>query len=56
MKKEILRTMGRQNNAKILVDLARKEADPALKREAVQNLSRMKSKEATDFLLEVLNK
>ncbi len=56
VKKEILRTIGRQNNAKILVDLARKEADPALKREAVQNLSRMKSKEATDFLLEVLNK
>ncbi len=54
VKKEILRAMARQNNVKILVDLARKETDPALKREAVQNLSRMKSKEATDFLLEVL--
>jgi hypothetical protein len=54
VKKEILRAMARQNNVKILVDLARKEADPALKREAVQNLSRMKSKEAADFLFEVL--
>ncbi|MSV27584.1 MAG: hypothetical protein EXQ52_02405 [Bryobacterales bacterium] len=56
VKKEILRTMARQNNVKILVELARKETNPALKREAVQNLSRMKSKEAADFLLEVLNK
>ena len=32
------------------VDVARKETDPNLKREAVQRLSSMHSKEATDFL------
>jgi len=41
---------------KALVDLARKEADPDLKVFAVRQLSTMKSKEATDYLVELLNK
>jgi HEAT repeat protein len=39
-----------------LIDIARKESDPGLKREAVEALSRMKSKEANEFLLEILSK
>jgi HEAT repeat protein len=43
-----------QGNAKALVEIARQESDPALKREAVQKLSVMGSKEATDYMLELL--
>jgi len=52
----ILRGLYQQSNAKALVELARKESDPGLKREAVQQLSHMKSAEATEFLVELLNK
>jgi hypothetical protein len=43
-----------QNNAAALVAIARSEKDPDLKREAVQKLSLMHSKEATDYLMELL--
>ena len=36
------------------MDLARKESDPAMKREMVRRLSNMKSKEAADYLMELL--
>jgi len=39
-----------------LVELARKEKDPAMKKLMVERLSHMDSKEATDFLLEILGK
>jgi hypothetical protein len=52
----ILRGLAQQGNAKALIDVAKKESDPQLKREAVQQLSRMKSPEATEFLVELLNK
>lgn len=45
-----------QGNAKALVDIARKETNPELRKALVSRLSTMKSKEATDFLLEILNK
>jgi hypothetical protein len=45
-----------QNNATALIELARKETDPELKKKAVQQLSLMHSKEATDFMMEILNK
>jgi len=45
-----------QGNAKALVDIARKETDPELRKALVSRLSTMKAKEATDFLLELLNK
>lgn len=53
---EVLNALFIQRNAKAIIDLARKEKDPELKREAVQRLSHMKSKEATDFMMELLNK
>jgi hypothetical protein len=45
-----------QNNASALVAIARTEKDPELKREAVQKLSLMHSKEGTDYLMELLQK
>ena len=46
-----------QNNAEALVTLARRESDPAMKKELVQRLSLMsKSKVAMDYLMEVLGK
>jgi hypothetical protein len=45
-----------QGNAQQLVDLARKESNADLKKELVQRLSVMKSPEATEFLVELLNK
>jgi len=55
-KKRILRALGMQRGAQPLIDIARKESNVELKRTAVEMLSMMKSKEATDFLMELLNK
>jgi hypothetical protein len=38
------------------VELARKETDPNMKKAIVQQLSLMGGKEATDYLVELLNK
>jgi tetratricopeptide (TPR) repeat protein len=43
-----------QGNAAALVEIARKEQDPGRKKDAVQLLSLMQSKEATDYMLELL--
>jgi HEAT repeat protein len=45
-----------QGNAKALIDLARKETNPELKKMIVGRLALMNSKEATDYLMEILNK
>lgn len=45
-----------QGNATTLIELARKEADPNMKKRIVEKLSLMGSKEATDYLMELLNK
>ena len=45
-----------QQNAESLVDLARKEADPDLKRRIVEKLALMRSTVATSYLMELLNK
>ncbi len=45
-----------QNNAHALVELARVEKDRDWKQEIVQKLSVMHDKEATDYLIEILNK
>jgi len=56
IRKDIVRSLAMQGNAHALVELARKETDPELKKEIVRHLSTMKSKEATDYMLELLNK
>ena len=43
-------------NAKLLVEIARKETNPELKRAAISALSSSRSKEAADYLMEILNK
>ena len=54
VRKEVLKAMFLAGDAEGLVEIARKEADPDLKKRAVKHLSLMNSKAATDYLLEVL--
>ena len=56
VRRSILEALFSQGSVKHIVEAARKETDSELKRRAVQHLSNMKSKEATDFLVELLNK
>jgi hypothetical protein len=54
VRKSVINSLFIQNNARALVDLARREKDPELKKSIVSRLSLMKSKEATDYLMEYL--
>jgi len=55
-RKAIIQAFFHQNNAEQLVAIARKETDPVMRKEIVARLSTMRSKVATDYLLEILNK
>jgi TolA-binding protein len=54
VKKAIIDGLYAQKNAKALVELARKESNASAKRDIVSRLSNMKSKEAADYLMELL--
>jgi tetratricopeptide (TPR) repeat protein len=54
VRKAVVSALFIQNNAKALVDLARAEKNLDMKKEIVSKLSLMKSKEATDYMLELL--
>jgi TolA-binding protein len=54
IKTEILNSLRNQGAAKQIVECARKESDPEMKKTAVRILSEMHSKDATDFLMEIL--
>ncbi len=55
IRKEAVNALFLQNNGRMLVELARAEKDPALKKELVSKMSVMHgSKEVTDYLLELL--
>ena len=54
VKKAVIHALFLQQNATALVALARAEKNTELKKEIVQKLSLIKSKEATDYLLELL--
>jgi HEAT repeat protein len=56
IREEVLNALFIQGNASALVAIARAEKDPGLKRAAVQKLSLMDSKEASDYLMEILQK
>ena len=56
LKEEVLTAYFLQGNAAAIVAIARNEKDPELKRVAVQKLSLMHSKDATEFLMELLQK
>ena len=54
VRREILNSLMAHQNGAILVELARAEKDPAMKREIVRKLTSMNSKEASDYLFELL--
>lgn len=56
IRRQILHALFVQGNVKALIQIARTEKDPELRKQAVSHLSHMGSKEATDFLVELLNK
>jgi HEAT repeat protein len=56
VKEEVLNSFFLQGNAAAIVAIARNEKDPELKKTAVSKLSIMDSKEATDYLMEILQK
>jgi hypothetical protein len=56
VRKEVLNAYFIQGNAAGLVSIARGEKDPELKKEAVSKLALMHNKEATDYLMEILQK
>jgi hypothetical protein len=56
LKEEVLNAYFLQGNAAALVAIARNEKDPELKKTAVSKLSLMHSKEATEYLMELLHK
>ena len=54
VRRAVVNALFLQNNAKALVDLARAEKNTDMKKEIVSRLSIMKSKDATDYLMELL--
>ncbi|MGO9275519.1 MAG: tetratricopeptide repeat protein [Terriglobia bacterium] len=56
IKRAVIQAYFLQGNVTSLIQIARQEKDMSLKRDAVQKLSLMHSKEATDFMMELLNK
>jgi HEAT repeat protein len=54
VRRSVVNALFLQNNARALVDLARAERNVEMKKDIVSKLSLMKSKEATDYLLELL--
>ena len=56
IRKTVINSLFLQDNATALVGLARKEEDINLKKEIVQKLALMQSKEATAYMLELIGK
>jgi hypothetical protein len=54
VKDAVLNALFLQQNGKALVDLARNESNPEMKRRVVQKLSLIHSKDATDYMMELL--
>jgi HEAT repeats len=56
IREEVLNAHFLQGNAGAIVAIARAEKDPGLKKKAVEKLSLMHSKEASDYMMELLQK
>jgi hypothetical protein len=54
LRREIISRLASQRNDTVLVSLARSEKDPVLKHAIVTHLTTMRSKDATDYMLELL--
>jgi len=56
VKKSVINALFIQDNATALVGLARKEQDMTMKKDIISRLSNMRSKVATDYMIELLGK
>jgi Tetratricopeptide repeat/HEAT repeats len=56
VRRAVIDVLSQQRNATMLIQLARKESDPKMQKYIVERLGNMKSTEATDYFLELLNK
>ena len=56
IREEVLNAYFLQGNAGAIVAIARSEKDPGLKKKAVEKLSLMHSKDASDYMIELLQK
>ncbi len=56
VKREVVNALFIQHNAKAMIELARKEQDPSLKKDVVEKLSLIHSPETTSYFMEILNK
>jgi len=56
IREEVLNAYFLQGNASAIVAIARAEKDPGLKKKAVEKLALMHSKEASDYMMELLQK
>ena len=54
VREAVLNSLFLQQNGKALVELARTETDPAMKRDIVNRMSLVHSKETTDYMMELL--
>ncbi len=54
VRRAIIDAFHNQRNAKVLIELGRKETDPAMKRRILERLGQMKTPEATDYFMEIL--
>jgi HEAT repeat protein len=54
VRKAVLNSLFLQQNGKALVDLARREKDPEMKKEIVSKMALIHSKEVTDYMMELL--
>jgi HEAT repeat protein len=54
VRRAVIDAFANQRNAKILIELARKETDLNMKKRILERLSQMRSTEATDYFMEIL--
>jgi hypothetical protein len=54
VREAVLNALFLQRNGKALVDLARSEKDPAMKKRIVERMATLHTKETTDYMMEVL--
>ena len=54
VRRSVIDAFAHQRNAKLLIELARKETDVAMKKRILERLSQMQSAEATDYFMEIL--
>ena len=54
VRRAVIDAFANQRNTKVLIELARKESDVAMKKRIVDRLSQMRTPEATDYFMEIL--